>query len=159
VYGSGKSSVAAQVAFHLERRAEPYALLDLDYLGWGSCPGGDRRTEFDMMLRNLAAVGSNYREAGVGLYVVAYNVRGLPQLRRVAEALGVPLRVVRLSVPLAEIERRLAGDVTTGRGDDLRDAASSIAAAEGVGIEDRVVANDRPVEVVAREVMAWLGWL
>jgi hypothetical protein len=158
VYGSGKSSVAAEVAYHLEQRGEPYALLDLDYLGWGSSPG-DQWTEFDMMLRNLAAVGSNYREAGIGLFVVAYFVRGLPEVRRVGEALGVPLRVVRLAVPSAEIEQRLAGNVTSGRRDDLRDAVSSIAASEGIGVEDRVVTNDRPVGVVAREVMAWLGWL
>jgi adenylylsulfate kinase-like enzyme len=30
VYGSGKSSVAAEVAYLLEQRSEPYALLDLD---------------------------------------------------------------------------------------------------------------------------------
>jgi adenylylsulfate kinase-like enzyme len=34
VYGSGKSSVAAEVGYLLERRGERYALLDLDYLGW-----------------------------------------------------------------------------------------------------------------------------
>ena len=71
----------------------------------------------------------------------------------------MPLRVVRLSVPLPDIERRLAADVTTERRDDLREAAGSIAAAEGVGVEDAVVDNDRPVPVVAREVMTWLGWL
>jgi hypothetical protein len=46
-----------------------------------------------------------------------------------------------------------------GRGDDLRDAAASVAAGEGVGVEDIVVSNDRAVETVAREVMSWLGWL
>ena len=33
VYGSGKSSVAQEIAYLLEQRGEPYALLDLDYLG------------------------------------------------------------------------------------------------------------------------------
>jgi hypothetical protein len=80
-------------------------------------------------------------------------------LRSVREALGVPLRVVRLSVPWPDIERRLAGDVTSGRRDDLRDAAASMAEGEGVGVEDIVINNDRPVGTVAREVMAWLGWL
>jgi adenylylsulfate kinase-like enzyme len=32
VYGSGKSSVAAEIAYLLERQGRPYALLDLDYL-------------------------------------------------------------------------------------------------------------------------------
>ncbi len=74
------------------------------------------------------------------------------------EALGVPLRTVRLVVPLADIEQRLAGDVTSGRLEDLAAAAASIAAAEGAGIE-AVIRNDRPVGDVAREVMAILGWL
>lgn len=91
--------------------------------------------------------------------MVSYFLRDRSALRSVQEALGVPLRVVRLLVPLQDIERRLAGDVTSGRRDDLRDAASSIAAGEGVGVEDIVVKNDRPVGVVAREVMSWLGWL
>jgi hypothetical protein len=71
----------------------------------------------------------------------------------------VPLRVVRLSVPLAEIEQRSAADVTTERREDLREAARQIAAGEGVGVEDVVLANDRPVPVVAQQIMTWLGWV
>jgi hypothetical protein len=59
-------------------------------------------------------------------------------------ALGLPLRVVRLTVQLPDIERRLAGDVTSGRREDLREAASSIAAAEGAGVEDVAISNERP---------------
>jgi signal recognition particle GTPase len=33
LYGSGKSTVAADIAYLLERQGEPYALLDLDYPG------------------------------------------------------------------------------------------------------------------------------
>ena len=112
-----------------------------------------------VMLRNLAAVVPNYRDAGIEIFVVAYFLRDLNALHSVREALGVPLRVVRLSVPWPDIEQRLASDVTSGRRDDLRDAASSIADGEGVGVEDIVVSNDRPVGIVAREVMSWLGWL
>lgn len=67
--------------------------------------------------------------------------------------------VVRLEVPLPDIERRLASDVTSGRRDDLREAASSIAAAEGADIEDVAISNDRPIGVVARDVMTFLEWL
>jgi hypothetical protein len=56
-------------------------------------------------------------------------------------------------------EGRLAADLTDGRRDDLRDAAASIAVGEGAGGEDLVVANDRPVEAVAQQVMAWPGLL
>jgi len=155
VFGSGKSALAAEIGYLLEQRGRLYALLDLDYLGWV----GDHDTGRAMMLRNLALVAPNYRELGVGTFVVAYFVRDLDTLDAIRAALGVPLRVVRLSVPIAEIERRLASDVTSGRRDDLRDAAESITAAEGVGIEEMVVENDETVQAIAHAVMTWLGWL
>lgn len=158
VYGSGKSSVAEEIAYLLEQRGEPYALLDLDYLSWAGMGTDDRVAEFGLMLQNLAAVAANYRRAGIRLFVLAYFVRSPREVQRVREALRVPLRVVRLIVPLADIERRLAGDVTSGRPDDLREAASSISAGEGAGVEDITIGNDRPIGVVAREVMTFLGW-
>ena len=42
VYGSGKSSVAAEIAYLLEQRDERFALLDLDYLSWTGPDTGDR---------------------------------------------------------------------------------------------------------------------
>jgi hypothetical protein len=93
------------------------------------------------------------------MFVLAYFVRSPGEVQGVREALGLPLRVTRLTVQLPEIERRLAGDVTSGRRDDLRAAAASIAAAEGTGVEDVVIRNDRPIGVVARDVMTFLGWL
>ena len=147
--------MAAEIGYLLERRGELYALLDLDYLGWV----GDHDTGRAMMLRNLAAVAPSYRSIGVGTYVLAYFVRDAGTLEAIREALEVPLRVVRLSVPIAEIERRLAADMTSGRLDDLRDAAEFTAASEGVGLEDLVIENDRPVQVIAHAVMSWLGWL
>ena len=159
VYGSGKSSVAQEIAYLLEQAGEPYALLDLDYLSWAGSGTDDRAAEFRLMLQNLAAVTSNYRRAGIRLFVLAYFVRSPGEVRGVQEAVGLPLRVVRLTVPLSGIERRLASDVTSGRRDDLREAASSIATAEGTGIEDVVISNDRPIGVVARDVLTFLEWL
>ena len=159
VYGSGKSSVAEEIAYLLEHRGEPYALLDLDYLSWAGTGADDRAVEFGLMLQNLTAVAANYQRAGIRFFVLAYFVRSPGEVQGVREALGLPLRVIRLTVPLPDIERRLANDVTSGRRDDLREAASSIAAAEGAGVEDAVIGNDRPIGVVARDVMTFAGWL
>jgi hypothetical protein len=159
VYGSGKSSVAEEIAYLLEQRGEPYALLDLDYLSWAGTGTDDRAAEVGLMLQNLAAVAANYRQAGIRMFVLAYFARSAGEVQSIGEALGLPLRVVRLTVPMPDIERRLAGDVTSGRRDDLREAASSIAAAEGAGVEDVAIGNDRPIGVVARNVMSFLGWL
>jgi adenylylsulfate kinase-like enzyme len=67
VYGSGKSTVAAEIAYLLEQRRQPYALLDLDFLGWGVGSPDHEAAGFGLMLRNLAAVASNYREAGISV--------------------------------------------------------------------------------------------
>jgi hypothetical protein len=64
---------------------------------------------------------------------------------------------MRLELPLPDIERRLAGDVTSGRRDDLRATATSIAAAEGAGVEEVVIGNHRPIGTVARDVLTFLG--
>jgi energy-coupling factor transporter ATP-binding protein EcfA2 len=159
VYGSGKSTVAVEIAYLLEQRRQPYALLDLDFLGWGVNYSDDDSAGPALMLRNLAAVVSNYREAGISVFVLAHFVRDQDALCGIREAVGVPLRVVRLAVPLPDIEKRLAADVTAERQENLREAGRQIAAGEGVGIEDVMVANDRPVAVVARQVMSWLGWV
>ena len=159
VYGSGKSSVAEEIAYLLEQRGERYALLDLDYLGWAGTGADDRAAEFGLMLQNLAAVVANYRRAGIGLFVLAYFARSPGEVQAVRDTLGLPLRVARLTVPLRVIEQRLGGDASSGRRDDLREAASSIAVAAGAGVEDVTISNDRALAVVAREVMTFLGWL
>ena len=158
VYGSGKSSVAAEIAYLLEQLGEPYALLDLDYLSWAGPDTGDRAAELELLGQNLAAVTTNYRRAGIRLFVLAYFVRNAAEVQGIGETLGLPLKVARLTVSLAAIEQRLAGDVTAGRRDDLGVAAASIATAEGAGFEDITISNDRPVAVVAREIMTFLGW-
>jgi hypothetical protein len=159
VYGSGKSSVAAEIAYLLEQRGKPYALLDLDYLSWAGTGAEDRAAEVGLMLQNLASVAANYRRARIRLFVLAYFVRSPAEVQAVRDALGVPIRVVRLTVPLPVIEQRLASDITSGRRDDLREAASSIAAAEGAGVEDLAISNRRPLPDVAQDVMSFLGWL
>jgi putative protein kinase ArgK-like GTPase of G3E family len=50
VYGSGKSSVAEEIAYLLEQRGEPCALLDLDYLSWAGTGTDDRAAEFGLLL-------------------------------------------------------------------------------------------------------------
>ena len=110
------------------------------------------------MCQNLAAVTTNYRRAGIKLFVLAYFVRTAEEIHAIKEALGLPLKVARLTVPLAVIEQRLASDVTSGRRDDLREAAGQVATAEGVGLEDLTIVNDRPIGVVAQEIMTFLGW-
>jgi hypothetical protein len=160
VYGAGKSTVAAEIAGMLEERGLPYGALDLDWLGWFDNGKLDHHgAGQDVMFANLSAVVGNYRQVGVRLFVLAWAVSGRPELNAIRARLGLPLRVVRLTVPLAQIEERLRADVTTERRDDLREAAAWIATSRGVGVEDLTVANDRPIRQVATTILEWLGWM
>lgn len=141
VYGSGKSSVAEEMAAVLEERGVSYALLDLDFLAWFDTGDVDGPTEHGMMLTNLAAVVGNYLAVGVRFFVLA--VRDGAKLDGLKAALPMPLKVVRLTVPLEEIEERLRSDVTTGRRDDLREATVWVAASLG-GRHRRLDGPERP---------------
>jgi hypothetical protein len=156
VYGTGKSSMAEEIADILEKQGAPYAVLDLDWLGWFAAADADAHRR--VLLANLGAVAGNFREAGVRLLVLAYSVSGAAELSELRATLGIPVKVVRLTLPLAEITRRLASSVTAGRQDDLREAATWLAEGRGAGIEDLAMANDRPIREVATDIVAWLGW-
>jgi hypothetical protein len=77
------------MAYLLEQRAEPFALLDLDYLSWAGTGTEDRAAEFGMMLQNLAAVTSNYLRAGIRLFVLAYFVRSPGEVQAMSPAAAV----------------------------------------------------------------------
>jgi hypothetical protein len=128
VYGSGKSSFAEEMAAVLEEHNAPYALLDLDFLAWFDTGGEGGPTEHPMMLRNLAALVGNYLDVGVRFFVLAKALRNRAELEDLRAGLPMPLKVVRLTVPLEEIEERPSHDATTGRRDDLREAAVWVAA-------------------------------
>jgi energy-coupling factor transporter ATP-binding protein EcfA2 len=158
VYGSGKSSVAAELAHLLEQQGEPYALLDLDYLSWTGPDTGDRAAELDLLRQNLAAVTTNYRRIGITRFILAYFARTAAEVQGIKETLKLPLKVARLIVPLSAIEQRLAADVTSGRRDDLHEAAEQLATADGAGFEDITISNDRPITLVAQDLLTFLGW-
>ena len=159
VFGSGKSTLAAEIAEMLERNSVAYGAIDLDWLLWFDVPGMDRAQATAVYLRNVAAVVEGHRSIGVEHVVLAGAVRDRYEVDVLERATGVALRVVRLTVPIADIEQRLASDPTTGRRDDLRVAAEWLSDSVGVGIEDLAVANDGPPPRVAEEILGWLGWL
>jgi hypothetical protein len=134
VFGTGKSSLAAELAYELQQRGAPYAAIDLDWLLW-----------FDTGL-DPAAVAEVYWR----------NVRA--ELDGLADAVGVPMRVVRLEVPLDEIERRLTADAITERRDDLRRAGEWLDAAAGADLADLTLPNVGPISELAATVLDWLGW-
>ena len=155
-FGSGKSSVATELAEVLEDRGVPYAAIDLDWLSWGTPGEGD---EHAMLLRNLAPVVANFLDAGAVRFVLARWLRTPEQLASLRATMPMPLQVVRLTAPWPEIERRLRADPSSSRAVDLREARASRAAMEElVDGGELLVANDRDLRAVALEILDRLGW-
>lgn len=84
-----------------------------------------------MLLRNLRAVVTNYTDVGVRYSILSGTVSARPDVEAMREILPVPMRVVRLTLSLDEIKRRLSSDPTSGRRDDLAEAARQIERDEG----------------------------
>ncbi len=158
LYGVGKSTVAAEMADLLEVAGVPYAALDLDWLTWCNAGDGDRASEHAMLLRNLGAVMTNYRAAGVHYFVLARWVRDRAELAGLVTTMAMPLRTVELTVPLDEITRRLAADPTAGRRDDLAESVAWVENGRGAGLAECTIDNDRPVRDVATAILRWLAW-
>ena len=158
-YGTGKSSLAADMAELLEAGGVPYAAIDLDWLAWANVEDGHGEGGERLMLANLAALIANFRAAGMTRFVLAGVLTGADERERLRETLGMPLRVARLTVPIEEIERRLAPDPTSGRAGDLEEARRQVATGVGVGLEDVAVDNHRPSAETASELVRWLGWV
>jgi adenylate kinase len=150
-YGTGKTSVCQELAERLESAGVAYGAIDLDWLGWFNAPQLDaaaQRTYLD----NLSAVATNYADAGVQRLVLAGAVRSNVVLVATRTVIRFPSRVVRLTVPLHEIERRLSNAVTVGRARDMRNATRCIERGIGADVGNVVIANDRPIRDVADQI-------
>jgi shikimate kinase len=166
VYGTGKSTVAEEIADILESTGQSYAAIDLDWLCWSNAEGSGHG-EFAILARNLAAVSRNYREAGVRHFVLAGSVEDAATLDAIRSAVGATLTVVRLTAPLTVIEERLGGSPTRGRADDLARARELLATSSETASEtapqealpvDAVIENAGPIRQTALAVLDAAGW-
>jgi hypothetical protein len=159
IYGTGKTTVTEEIAELLEAADVPYAAIDLDWLGWANTADDHGAAAEGLLLRNLAAVVANDREAGMTRFVLAGSAESPDEVQRLAAAIDMPMRVVRLSAPIEVIERRLAAIPTTGRRADLDQVRRAVADDTGEGIGDLTLDSDRPVGELAIEILDWVGWL
>ena len=152
-FGAGKSSLAGEIADVVEGEI-PYAEIDLDWLAWFNAKDGSPDHEVGTVeLKNLSDVVRNYLDAGVLLFVVAGTVPNAREADLLKSAMPMPVTIVRLDVPLAELEARLGPVDSAGRQDDLRRTREMFATGDGLGFEDLVIENVKPLREVALEVI------
>jgi hypothetical protein len=92
--------VVEEIAAMLEPHDVPYAAIDLDWLIWANVEGGHGPAARTVLERNLAAVIRNYRDAGLARFLLAGYVEDAEAAAAIAEAVGMPTRVVRLVAPI-----------------------------------------------------------
>jgi hypothetical protein len=156
VYGTGKTSVTEELAAMLDARDAPYAAIDLDWLIWANVDGGHGPAARDLLERNLAAVVRNDLDAGVTRFVLAGYVEDAVQADGLARAVGMPMKVVRLTAPIDVIERRIGG---LGRDEEVEVARAALARSAIDDVGDIVLDGERPLPDLASEIIEWLGWL
>jgi len=137
VAGVGKSTVAGAIGGILTAAGLATAVVDSDALAqFGPRPDGGSGFYDRLKCTNLGAVWANYRAVGARFVVVSAGIDSAALRDRYAGSLaGCEVRTVRL---IARPDR--------GTG------------AQTGGFEDFTVVNDRPVAVVAGEVIARAGW-
>lgn len=173
VFGSGKSTVLAEAADLLEVGGLPFAAIDVDWLGWAmtaadAADGAHQAEEpdltahsafGDLTLENLALVVANDRRHGIERFLLAHAVWTPDELAELRAAMDMPVRVIGLTVPLSVVQARLGTDPTRGRQDDLARTEAFLASGAPADLVDLALDADRPVAAIARDLIAWLGWL
>ena len=159
--GSGKTTTADEVGSLLRDRATPYAIIDLDWLRNAWPPPSDDPFHQDLELQNLAAVASNFRRAGAERLILAGVIESGTARLRYGEAVGVPLTVCRLIVPLPRLRTRIIARHRAGPERDwhLARAGELDAILDAAQVDDVTVdVDDHPPRAVAAEVVRAVGW-
>ena len=159
LFGAGKTTIAVEMAHQLEVANVPFAAIDLDWLMWANVPLDDHTGAKSIFLQNVLAVAGNFRSAGASHFVLAGWIRESDHLIELATTLAMPLHVVELTVPLAEIERRLVADPTTERRTNLAASKAWVTSGKSFGQAEFIVDNTRASSEVAAEILRQLGWL
>ena len=71
-------------------RGQPYALVDLDWLGWVEPAPGSSLTQRSVLAQNLRLIWPTFREAGVQRLVLARYVEDRAQLESFAPPCPAP---------------------------------------------------------------------
>lgn len=106
--GAGKTTTAELVGRRLGEAGAANAVIDLDEIRrFWPMPAGDP-FGVEIELANLSALADNYRRFGASRLVLAGVIETQAERALVQAAVGVPLTVCRLRLPLAVVRRRLA---------------------------------------------------
>ena len=160
--GVGKTTVGAEVANQLATAGDPVAFVDIDALGDLSPRPPDDPFNTRLVAKNLEALTKNFSTAGARTLVVAGVIETEENLRLYESAVGAPITLIRLVVPLPQIQLRLRrrhGELDPGGLRWHSERAAVLAACLDVsGLPMIAVANSGHPEGTARAAIAAAGF-
>ncbi|GGP75679.1 ATP-binding protein [Streptomyces melanogenes] len=105
--GVGKTSAADLLGDLLSDAGVPHAVMDLDRLCQSWPAPEDDPFNFALLLRNLRALTANFLDAGVERLVLAGVAESTADRDAYQAAIGMPLKVCRLTADLPVVHSRL----------------------------------------------------
>jgi hypothetical protein len=157
---TGKTRVSVAAGELLEAEGVAGCVLDLDWMCWAWSPPLDSVGLHRLLCDNLRMVVPRLLAEGLSRLVLCRTLLEATHIDDIRDAVGVPMQVVRLSVPRQEAERRLrqrdaGGELVT----HLSELERFAVAAEHAAMGDPVVdTTRRAAEHVAVELLAVIGW-
>jgi hypothetical protein len=158
--GAGKSAVLAEASDLLAQRRIAHAAIDLDALGLGWLPSGDKNDK--VMYRNLESVCKNYEAEGVRRVLLARAMETRAELEVCRGAVSAREAVIcRLVASMETMEKRVAARETgILREEFVARVAELNRILDGARLENFAVRNEnRSLTEVAREVLVKARWI
>jgi dephospho-CoA kinase len=159
--GAGKSTIAVVLRDALLARGYAAGELDVDAIANETSSPPDDPFNERVVVAHLRAMRPHWRDAGLEVLILPRVIETAAQRDAYAEALGEPVRVVRIDAPTATRHARLVARHPPGPERDWHLARTDVLAVLLVetGAEELVVSNDdRRPSAVASEIADLLGY-
>jgi hypothetical protein len=160
--GVGKSTTLEHVGDILAELARPFSLMDVDWFhrSWPPTEDGNRAIEAS----NIAHVWKSYdHDAPARQLVIAGVIHSERARRRYEDAVGLPIRSVRLLAPratvLERLEGRYAGERPRALGWHLDHLEEAAVRADAYAGDEFSVETDTDARSVAEQVLRGVGLL
>ncbi|WP_162242690.1 adenylyl-sulfate kinase [Cellulomonas sp. Leaf395] len=153
--GAGKSTLAVALRDALLVRGLAAGELDVDAIANETSAPPDDPFNERMVVAHLRAMRQHWRDAGLEVLILPRVIETAAQRDAYADALGEPMRVVRIDAPTATRHARLVARHPPGPERDWHLARTDVLAVllVAAGLEDLVVSNDdRPPSAVASQI-------
>jgi adenylylsulfate kinase len=157
--GSGKTTVLGEASDILSSAGIVHAAIDVDALGICNLPAG---LSHELMFRNLEAVWSNYRAAGVTRVLLAEAIECRGDLNRIPAAIpDAEIIVCRLLASTETAEERVRNREPGMLQEKFVTRVAEVEKIlDAAHLEDFSIPNDHTsVTKAAREMLTRAGWL